>query len=425
MPGIFKVMTCTVAICLVLGSACAVAAPSDMEGASVEADKKGYLENDTLNTESQITKLQKDTLKSETVKGQIQNSSLINETEIKDADTDIEAKAKEILDEMTLEEKVGQMFLTGVTKSEVRKIVKKYSPGGVVLFKEYFDNETKKSVKKKLAKLQNLVDVDMITAVDEEGGTVVRVSAYKAFRDQPFESPREVFNSGGWKLVKKDAKEKARLLKKLGINTNLAPVADMAYNSSNYIYSRSFSSNAKKTSRFISTVVGEFENEGEVSTLKHFPGYGNNGNTHTDVEYDKRKLSEFENRDLLPFRAGIENNCPMIMVSHNIVYAFDKKYPASMSKKINKYIRQEMGFDGIIVTDSISMEAIKKWAKTEKKAVLRSVRAGNDLICTDNISGQYEILLKAVKDGDISEGRIDESVMRILKCKLEKGIVIQ
>lgn len=264
----------------------------------------------------------------------------------------------------------------------------------------------------------------MLIAVDEEGGIVNRVSLYKQYRKSPFLSPQKLYKNGGYSRVKKDTAQKANLLLDIGINTNLAPVADVAYSKKNYIYSRTFSTNPKSTSKYIKVVVKEMDKKKLVSTLKHFPGYGNNGDTHNKIIRDKRSKKTFEKRDLLPFYAGIDAGCDMIMVNHNIVEAFDKKNPASLSKKVHKYLRKNMNYDGVIITDGLGMAGVVDFVGGNKgEAAVRSVLAGNDMLCANDYKTQYSAVLKAVKKGRIDEKQIDESVIRILKMKLNRGII--
>lgn len=336
----------------------------------------------------------------------------------------VEERADEILKGMTLREKITQMMLVYVPDEEATRKQKENQFGGYVLFARNFKKHTKSSKTKQIAGYQKASKIKMLIAVDEEGGTVNRVSLYKAFRSSPFKSPRALYNNGGYKKITSDTKEKAKLLTSLGINTNLAPVADVAYSKSNYMYSRSFSTSAKSTSKYITTVVKEMKKDNMISTLKHFPGYGNNGNTHTDIIKDKRSMETFTSRDLLPFQAGIDAGCDMIMVSHNIVYAFDKKNPASLSKKVHNYLRSEMGFDGVIVTDGLAMAGVLDFVGGNRgEAMVRAIIAGNDMVCTGAYLSAVNATIKAVKDKRISEQQINDSVKRILIMKLKHNII--
>ena len=334
----------------------------------------------------------------------------------------IEKRAEEILEGMTLSEKISQMLFVYLPE-DAKEVQKKKQYGGYLLFASSFQNSDKEKIKKKIKGYQKVSKINMFIGVDEEGGSVVRVSKYKQFRKTPYKSPRTVYKNGGWDGIISDAKSKSKLLKSLGINTNFAPVADVAYKKGNFIYNRSFSTSAKSTSKFIRLTVKEMNEKNCVSALKHFPGYGNNGDTHTDIIVDKRSRETFETRDLKPFAAGIKAGSPMIMVSHNVVKCFDKKNTASMSKKVHKYLREDMGFDGIIITDGLAMDGVKKKYGSNAEIAVKAVKAGNDMLCTPYGATSLSAIKKAVKAGEIKESRIDESVKRILKVKLKYGII--
>lgn len=336
----------------------------------------------------------------------------------------VDERAREILDSMTLEEKVAQMFMVYMPSKNATAIQKEYQFGGYLLFANNFKNNSYEKKQSQIKGYQKASKIKMLIAVDEEGGIVNRVSLYKQYRSSPFLSPRELYKKGGYSKIRKDTREKADLLLDLGINTNLAPVADVAYNSKNYIYSRTFSTSARSTSKYIKYVVREMGKKNLVSTLKHFPGYGNNGDTHSNIIHDKRSKKTFESRDLLPFAAGIDAGCDMIMVSHNIVECFDKKNPASLSKKVHNYLRKEMDFDGVIISDGLGMAGVVDFVGGSKsEAAVRSILAGNDMICANDYKAQYKAVLKAVKSGRIKESQVNKSVTRILKLKLNRGII--
>lgn len=334
---------------------------------------------------------------------------------------EIEELVEEKLDQMTQKQKAAQMILVAAP-SNAATIQKKYQFGGYVLFANDFQNATKASLKKRIRGIQNNSNIPMLIAVDEEGGTVVRASKFRQFRSKAYNSPRYVYSQGGWNAIEQDARSKAGFLKELGINTNLAPVADVAYHSSDFIYRRSFSTNAKSASTFIEKTVTQMAKKDVVSTLKHFPGYGNNGDTHTHLIHDYRSKETFEKRDLKPFEAGIDADCDMIMVSHNIVHCFDAKNPASISPKVISYLREEMGYEGVVVTDSITMAGVSKYTGSVGKSAVRAVQAGNDLICTSEYKQTYSALIEAVQEKKISEKRLDKSVKRILLMKYKRGI---
>ncbi|MHB8130095.1 MAG: glycoside hydrolase family 3 N-terminal domain-containing protein, partial [Mobilitalea sp.] len=203
-----------------------------------------------------------------------------------------------------------------------------------------------------------------------------------------------------------------------------APVCDVSTDPLDFIFNRSFGKNAVDTSEYVKTVVSTMNSEGIGSTLKHFPGYGNNVDTHTGIATDSRSYDSFLESDFLPFQAGIETGAGSILISHNIVNSMDENYPASLSSKIHKILREDLDFNGVIMTDDLSMDAIKQYTNDENAAVL-AILAGNDLIVASNFDIQIPAVITAVKDNTISEERINESVMRILLWKLALGLIIR
>ena len=326
------------------------------------------------------------------------------------------------INHMTLEEKVGQMFIVRLPEKDALTAIEQYHLGGYILYARDFRNHTKESATSMIKSYQDNSKIPMLIGVDEEGGTVNRVSLYPAFRNSPFRSPQEVYKSGGWEMITSDAIEKSKLLRSLGINVNFAPVVDVSENPNDYIYNRSFGSDADMTAQYAKKVVKAMHKEHIEPVLKHFPGYGNNVNTHTGIAHDTRSYEQFETSDFIPFQEGVKAGANIILVSHNIVHSMDDKYPASLSPKVHKILRETLSFDGVVVTDDLYMEGITQYVKKEEAAIL-AVQAGNDLICCTDFQTQIPAVVSAVKDGRISEEIINSSVRRILKLKKEMGIL--
>ena len=280
---------------------------------------------------------------------------------------------------MTLVEKVGQMFLVRYPESGVINEIINYSPGGYILFSRDFENETKESILDELTECQNSSKIKMIFGVDEEGGTVVRVSSHKAFRDSKFKSPQEIWKEGQLPAILEDSKEKSFLLKSIGLNMNLTPVADVPTDTSSFIYKRSYGRGTEKTAIYVSELIKRMNEDNMISVMKHFPGYGDNVDTHTGIAIDERLYSTFENNDFLPFESGIEADGPAILVNHNIVNCMDSNLPASLSKNVHDILRNELEFTGIIMTDDLAMDAVKSYVENGEAAV-QAVLAGNDMI---------------------------------------------
>ena len=172
----------------------------------------------------------------------------------------------------------------------------------------------------------------------------------------------------------------------------------------------------EETAAYIEAVVRGMNEHGMIGSLKHFPGYGDNVDTHTSIARDDRDMETFMTRDLAPFRAGIAAGAPVVMVAHNIVSCMDAEIPASLSPAVHKLLREEMGFEGLIITDSLDMNAITLYTGDRASAV-QAVLSGNDLLCCSSYDKQYPAVLDAVRDGTIPEEMIDNAVRKILSLK--------
>lgn len=333
-----------------------------------------------------------------------------------------EQLAQNILAGMTTEDKVGQMFFVRCRKDTAISDLQKYRLGGYILFAEDVKGNTKESLKSKIQSYQDAAKIKMLIGVDEEGGDIVRVSKYPEFRAVPFHSPQSLYAEGGFDLIASDTEEKAKLLESLGFNVNLAPVCDVSTNPSDYIYARTFGKGAAETAQYVKAVVTAMNANGIGCTLKHFPGYGNNTDTHKGLSVDNRSYDTFVNSDFIPFKAGIEAGAGSILVSHNIVKCMDAKLPASLSPAVHKILRDDLGFQGVVMTDDLKMDAIKQYIGDQVSAVM-AIKSGNDLVVASDFDVQIPSVLAAVKDGSITEDRLNESVLRILEWKLRLGII--
>ena len=330
--------------------------------------------------------------------------------------------AEKIMQDMSIEEKVGQMFLVRYPDSGVIEQIKNETPGGYILFGKDFDNETKESILEELTEEQEASKIGLIFGVDEEGGTVVRVSSHKAFRNSKFKSPQEIWKQGQLPAILEDSKEKSELLKSIGLNMNLAPVVDVPTKSSSFIYDRSYGRGAEKTATYTSELIKTMNEDNMISVMKHFPGYGDNEDTHTGIAVDERPYSTFETTDFLPFKSGIEAGGPCILVSHNIVKSMDENKPASLSENVHKILREDLNFSGIAMTDDLAMDAVKSYVENGEAAV-QAVLAGNDMIISSDFVSQKQEILKAIKEKKINEDIINKAVRRILSMKIAYGII--
>ena len=335
-----------------------------------------------------------------------------------------EQLAQNIMKDMTEEEKIGQLFLVRCRKDTAPDDLKTYRPGGLLLFAGDIRGNTKETLKAKIQSYQDASKIKLLIGVDEEGGDIVRISKYPEFRAVPFHSPQSLYAEGGFQLIADDTREKAKLLKSLGFNVNLAPVCDVSTDPADYIYARTFGKSADETARYVETVVETMNSEGVGCTLKHFPGYGNNADTHKGIAVDNRRYDSFVSSDFIPFRAGIKAGAGSILISHNIVTCMDKNLPASLSPAVHKILREDLDFKGVIMTDDLAMDAVREYIGDEISAVL-AIEAGNDLIVASDFDVQIPSVLSALENGTITDERIEESVLKILIWKLRLGIIPQ
>lgn len=331
--------------------------------------------------------------------------------------------AEKLAESMTLEEQIGQLFLVCNSDASISsEDIQTYKPGGYLLFSKFFQARDPETAASDIALLQEASKVPMLIAADEEGGTVLRISRYPAYRESPFASPLELYQQGGLDLLCQTEEEKADLLLSLGVNVNLAPVCDLASDETSFIYDRTLGEDAQTTSDYISKVVALMNGRKIGCALKHFPGYGQNSDTHTGIARDTRPFEDFETSDFLPFRAGIEAGAPCVLVSHNIVECMDKDAPASLSEKVHKVLRETLGFDGVIMTDDLSMDGVQGYTGGENLAVA-ALSAGNDLLCTFDYKNQIAAVTQAVKDGTLSKKQIADSAIRVLEWKDKLGLL--
>ena len=323
---------------------------------------------------------------------------------------------------MTVEEKAAQMILAGCTDEAVGREFCRGGAGGLCLFAQPFADKSAEQVREMTAGFQEAAKIPLLLSVDEEGGTVNRVSLNPQLRGSIFFSPRYLFNQGGMELIRSDTEEKAAFLLDLGINVNLAPVCDVPLTEGDFIYPRCFSTDAEETSDYITDVVGIMKDCGLGSTLKHFPGYGGSADTHKNMAYDEREYDVFAERDFLPFQAGIEAGADAVMVSHNIVACMDTEYPASLSPEVHRILREELGFRGVIISDDLAMNAITQFTNGQNPAVT-AVLAGNDMLCYREFDASVAAITEAVRAGEISVEQLDSSVLRILAWKQSLGLL--
>jgi beta-N-acetylhexosaminidase len=345
-------------------------------------------------------------------------------TDEKNTDQTIEQKAVTILNKMTLEEKIGQMMVVGFQSPEpdthIKKMITEYHVGGVIFYDRNMQNP--KQVAKLTNNLQDLAqesgeEVPLMVSVDQEGGTIVRMKD----KVSPIPSQQELGKKNDENLVYETANKTGTELAAMGINLNFAPVLDLSTTDS-----RSFGEDPEKATTFGKRTIQGLSDAGVTSALKHFPGNGrSNIDPHVETSSVQANKVDLQNKDIYPFThiiKDVDNNQFFVMVTHIKYPAYDKENPASVSSVIMQdLLRQQLGYKGIIVTDDLEMGAVSKYFTYENLGA-KAVKSGVDvlLVChtLENQEKVFNGILKEVKNGKISEQKIDESVTRILTYKL-------
>jgi beta-N-acetylhexosaminidase len=322
---------------------------------------------------------------------------------------------------MSLEEKVGQMFMCAYDADMV-DMVKDYHLGGVILFSS--DIQTETQTRKLISDLQEASRFPLFIAVDEEGGIVSRLGALGGER---LPNAAQVGRSGDFSRAFERGVTIAKRLKDLGFNVNFAPVADINTNSRNTVIgSRAFSPDSKIAGGMVSEFVKGLQGEGIAATLKHFPGHGDtNEDSHYGLATVIHDINRLNEREFVPFQMGIDAGAAFVMIGHiSAPNVTGNDEPATFSKKIvTELLREQLKFDGIIVTDALNMGAITKYYSPGETAV-KAVLAGADiLLMPHDLILAYNAVIEAVRGGVIYESRIDESVLRILEMKERLGVL--
>lgn len=347
------------------------------------------------------------------------------------------AAVDERIGAMTLEQKVAQLFIVtpealveGVSQvtqagDMTREGVTAHPVGGIVYFAQnLLDPEQTTTM---LANVKQFYadagNVAPFIAVDEEGGTVVRVADNEAFGAQDVGDASALGSAGDTEAAKRAAEQIADYLMPLGFNLDFAPVADVVDPlRSDTMGLRSFSSDAAVAADMVRAEVEGFRDKKMLCCAKHFPGIGAAaGDSHEGAITIEATNEELETVDLVPFRAAIEAGVPMIMVGHvslpNIV---GDSTPAPLSSAVVQgMLRDSLGYTGIIVTDSLSMGAITDYY-TPAEAAVAALKAGCDIpLMPERLDEAYQGVLSAVQVGELTEERLDESLTRILTAKQE------
>ena len=344
-----------------------------------------------------------------------------------------EQKLDEIVDAgiavMPLEDKVAGLFIvtpeaiTGVDTAVkagdgTKEALGKYSVGGIVYFGKNMRSE--EQLKEMIDNTRLYANYPLFIAVDEEGGSVSRMAA--AGIGTKVDTAQAIGETKDPAKAYEAASTIGGYLSELGFNLNFAPVADLNNVEGSTIGDRSYGSDATEVSEYVSNAVTAMEEQGVTACLKHFPGIGSTSeDTHDGRAISERTAEEFSAEEFAVFRAGIDAGADMVMVGHVIVPALTEQeegIPCSLSEEVvTGILREEMDFDGVIITDAMNMGAISEYYESDQAAVL-ALRAGCDMILMpEDFEKAYNGVLQAVQDGTISEERINDSLRRIYRIK--------
>ncbi len=371
------------------------------------------------------------------------------------AESGVNGYVRSTMKRMTTEQKIGQLFVTYAYGTDARtvteadaaqnlaaygvrtpaEVVDKYGLGGVIYF-AWSNNvqdpqqiaSLSNGLQRAAANRDTKVDPPLLISTDQEMGVVVRVGPPAT----QLPGSMALGATGDPRAARQAAQVTGRELRAMGINQNYAPDADVNVDPQNPVIGvRSFSSDPRLVSRMVAAQVGGFENpgaQGVSATAKHFPGHGD---TSTDSHYGLPVIDhtreEWEQLDEPPFRAAVEAGIDSIMTAHIVVPSLDpSEDPATLSKPIlTGLLRERLGYDGVVVTDSLQMEGVREKYGDDEVAVRAFLAGADQLLMPMDMDVAYEAVQEAVASGRIPAERLDQSVERILRMKYERGVVQQ
>lgn len=330
--------------------------------------------------------------------------------------------------ELSLEEKIGQMLIMGLEDKEqkgIDNIIKKLKIGGIIIYKKNYNNyEQMLGLINNIKEMNAENKIPITISVDQEGGRVNRMPP----EILNLKSATKFANSKDVELVKETGNIIGKMLSKTGISMDYAPILDIRrFEEKHAIGDRCYGENKEDVEKYAIEVMKQLQQNNVISVVKHFPGHGlTKKDSHFRIPKIKEKIELLEKEDMKPFEAAIKNGADAIMVGHLIIKDVDKKYPASLSKKvIQKYLIEKYNYNGLIITDDMKMMAIRLHYNM-KKAVKRAILAGNDIVMMGlsykKVDKIIKYIISQIKKGKISEERINKSVEKILRIKEKYNI---
>ncbi|HLI06884.1 MAG TPA: glycoside hydrolase family 3 protein [Ktedonobacteraceae bacterium] len=335
-----------------------------------------------------------------------------------------------IVQNMTLDQKLGQMMIVQFVGPEysydISTMISQYDIGAVLLFTANNNIVSKPQLKGLIQQMQQNSSVPLIVAIDQEGGTVDRLASL----DGPEPSETAIGATNDPNRAQEEGVQVAQDLAYYGFNLNLAPVVDVNDVYNPQLYMRTYGNNPALVTRMASAYLQGLQQSGKVlGTLKHFPGLGDvSADPHATLPQLTRPLSQLEAIDWAPYRALIaQGNVHAILVTHEIVQAVDPNTISSLSYKVvTGILRDQLGFQGVVITDSLTMEGVSAYY-TEAQAAVMAIQAGDDLLMgastPSDVASMIQGIKQAINNGQISQQRIDDSVRRILMLKYQMGLL--
>lgn len=355
-----------------------------------------------------------------------------------DPDRRIAKYIDQLISKMTLDEELGQMIMVewdegGVFNGDLQYMIDNEHAGGIILYTFNNNIQTRPQVTALTDAIQAHAKIPLLISIDQEGGEVNRLDPITG----PRPSARDIGATNDPNVAYQQGKSDGKILKALGFNVNLAPdvdvqkLSDSVFNASTMVgfEYRMYGATPSKVAAFAGAYLNGLQDQGVIGTLKHWPGLGaDTVDPHDALPTLNSSKTELNSVDFAPYRTLLaEGNVDMIMSTHELVPAYDKTYPATLSPiLIDQVLRQQLGYQGVVITDGLYMQAISQhWSLTQ--AAVLAVKAGNDILLgpynAQGVQNVIDALHAAVSNGQISKARIDLSVQRILALKIKFGLI--
>lgn len=329
----------------------------------------------------------------------------------------------EVIENMSVEEKIGQMIFSSISGTELgaeeEKLIHQYKVGGIIVNKKNITSPSQMVAYMNSLKEENKNNVPLFFGIDQEGGRIAKLPGDLRAIPSHFEIGKQNDPSFAFEI----GTVLGKLVSSFGFNVNFAPVLDINSNPENpVIGDRSFGINPDVVSKLGIQMMKGIQGENIIPAIKHFPGHGDTSvDSHDELPVVQKTMPELEQMELIPFKQAIAEGADMVMIAHILLPSIDPEFPSSMSEAIiTDLLREKIGFDGVVITDDMTMEAITNSFDIGKASVM-SVKAGADIVMVahefENVVKAITALTTAVENGEITEERIDQSVERILKLK--------